>query len=194
MAPQDRYWNCTKKPKGQTMIDPEVARLRRLRGVALRVREIGRQLGSARWAKDDARFARGAGAAWRIARVASGKLSAHPYVHYQKGATLTELIRNRLVAGGRSAISKDLSSGLRSFEAELGALARLLEDVRALTWSTEFSDTLGRSLAELKALIAEIAVDTESGAVERQPILAASRTEGLSLGESIEGDWPYLAF
>jgi hypothetical protein len=177
------------------MIDPEVARLRRLRAVALRVREIGRQLGSARWARDDARFSRGAGAAWRIARVASGKLSAHPYVRYQKGATLAELIRNRLLAGGLAAISKDLGSGLRSFEAELGALARLLEDVRALTWSTDFSDTLGRSLAELKALIAEVAVETQSGAAERQPILAASRTDGgLSLGETIEGDWPYLAF
>jgi hypothetical protein len=177
------------------MIDPEVARLRRLRAAALRVREVGRQLGSSRWAHDDVRFARGAGAAWRIARVASGRLAAHPYVRYQEGATLTELVRNRLAAGGLSMISKDLASGLRAFEAELGGLARVLEDVRALTWSTDFSDTLGRSLAELKTLIAETAVESRSDtATERPAMLAAAHGEGLSLDESISGDWPYLAF
>jgi hypothetical protein len=176
------------------MIDSEVARLRRLRAEALRVREIARQLGSARWAKDDARFARGAGAAWRIARGVSGKLNAHPYIRYQKGATVGELVRNRFAATLRSMIPKDHAAGLRSFEGELGVLRRQLEDVRALTWSTEFSDTLGRSLAELKALIAEMAVETRSGvALERKPILA-SGADGLSLAQTIDGDWPYLAF
>jgi hypothetical protein len=183
------------------MIDPEVARLRRLRAEALRVREIGRRLGSARWAKDDARFTRGAGAAWRIARVASGKLNAHPYLRYQKGATVGELVRNR-IAASFLALIKDRASALRSLEKELGALTRRLEDVRALTWSTEFSDTLGRSLAELKGLLAEVGVDTGSGAkadapteasAEREPIVA-SHADGLSLARTIEGDWPYLAF
>jgi hypothetical protein len=185
-----------KKPKGQTMIDPEVARLRRLRAEALRVREIGRQLGSTRWARNDALFARGAGAAWRIARVVSGKLNAHPYIRYQKGATVAELLRNRLTGGVLSAISKDRASGLKTFEACLGTLTKQLEDSRALTWSTEFSDTLGRSLTELKTLIAEIAVETKSGAaVERQPILAP-RADSLvgELAQTMEGDWPYLAF
>jgi hypothetical protein len=176
------------------MIDPEVARLRRLRARALRVREIGRR-------HEDSRFARSAGAAWRIARVASGKLNAHPHIRYQRGASVGELVGNRVAAGWLSLI-KDRTSALRSLEREVGALARNVEDVRALTWSTEFSDTLGRSLAELKGLLAEIVVDTRGvakvdapsgAAVERKPIVAA-RAEGLSLAQTIEGDWPYLAF
>jgi hypothetical protein len=177
------------------MIDPEVARLRRLRGVALRVREIARALGSATWAKDDALLSRGAGASWRIARVVSGKLHSHPYVRYQKGAGLDMLVVNRLVATAVSAVCKTRLAGLKAYEARLVDLMRQLEDARALTWSTEFSDTLGRSLAELRSLIAEIGIETQSGAaIARLPSHAAQTDRLGELTPAIEGDWPYLAF
>jgi hypothetical protein len=191
-----RYRYGWKTAKGQNMNDPEVARLRRLRGVALRVREIARALGSAPWAKDDGLFSRGAGASWRIARVVSGKLHSHPYLRYQQGAGLDMLVANRLVATVLSAVCKTRLAGLNVYQARLMDLMRHVEDVRALTWSTEFSDTLGRSLAELRSLIAEIGVQTQSGtAVEHRPSRApqADRLVG-ELAQTIEGDWPYLAF
>jgi hypothetical protein len=178
------------------MIDQEVARLRRLRVEALRVREVARALGSARWANDDAFFSRGAGAGWRIARVASGKLKAHPYLQYQRGVAVGALVRNRVVAMLIAMIAKNRLQGLRAYEAELLVLMKQLEDARALTWSTEFSDTLGRSLAEVRALMTDIAMETKSEIpAARQPAQPA-RTDSLvgELAKTIEGDWPYLAF
>jgi hypothetical protein len=174
------------------MNDPEVARLRRLRDEALRVREIARRLGAAQWAKNDALLACGAGAAWRIARIVSGKLIAHPYLRYQKGAGVGTLIGNRLGAAYLGIVCKDRSQGLKAFEAQLHSLSRQLDDARALTRSTEFSDTLGRSLGEIKSLIRALGFETCGEVpVERAPVRTA-RTDRLS--DSFEGDWPYLAF
>lgn len=178
------------------MNDPEVARLRRLRGVALRVREIARALGSAPWAKDDGLFLRGAGASWRLARVISGKLHGHPYVRYQKGAGLGMIVANRVVATLLSAVCRTRPAGVKAYEARLTNLVRQLEDARALTWSTEFSDTLGRSLAELRSLIAEVGAQTQSGAAIGRMPSRAPQTDRLvgELAQTIDGDWPYLAF
>jgi hypothetical protein len=89
------------------MIDPEVARLRRLRDEALRARQIARRLGTARWGMKDPLLARGACASWRIARVVTGKLIEHPYLRYQQGAGVGSLIGNRLAAEWIALVSKD---------------------------------------------------------------------------------------
>jgi hypothetical protein len=182
------------------MIDPEVARLRRLRDEALRVREIARRLGALQWAKNDTLLARGAGAGWRIARIVSGKLIAHPYLRYQKGAGLGSLISNRVQAAYLGFVCKHRLQGLKAFEAQLQPLLRQLGDARALTWSTEFSDTLGRLQSEIKSLIDGIALETRGEIpVERIPVRVvegrarADRLVG-ELAETFEGDWPYLAF
>ena len=184
------------------MIDSEVARLRRLRGEALRVREIARSLGALQWAKNDTLLARGAGSGWRIARIVSGKLIAHPYLRYQKGAGVGLLIRNRLLAAYLRLVCKDRSQGFKAFEAQLQVLSRQLDDARALTWSTEFSDTLGRSQSEIKSLIQALAFETRGEIpVERVPVRTvrgegAARADRLvgELADTFEGDWPYLAF
>jgi hypothetical protein len=189
------------------MIDPEVARLRRLREQALRAREIARRLGTARWGMKDPLLTRGACASWRIARVVTGKLIEHPYLSYQQGAGVGSLIGNRLAAGWIALVSKDRSSGLEAYAAELQSLSRQLDDARALTWSTDFSDALGRSQSEIKTLLRTLAVEIQGAQTETPPVEArlpvrtvrpgsASRTDGLvgELAKGFEGDWPYLAF
>jgi hypothetical protein len=179
------------------MTDPEVARLRRLRGEALRVREVARALGSTQWAKNDSLLERGACASWRIARVVSGKLKAHPYLRYQRDESVGALVRNRVLATAMALTARDRARGLKLYETELLGLTRQLDDARALTWSTDFSDTLGRSLAEIKSLQQALAAETHTApAQERVPVREPRHAERLvgELTETIEGDWPYLAF
>jgi hypothetical protein len=182
------------------MIDPEVARLRRLRDEALRVRQLARRLGAARWGINDPLLTRGACASWRIVRVVTGKLIEHPYLRYQQGAGLGSLLGNRLAAEWIALTRKDRSQALRALASELQSLSRQLDDARALTWSTDFSDTLGRSQNEIKNLLQTLAV--EAPGVVPEPRLrparaeAAPRADGLveGLAQGFEGDWPYLAF
>ncbi len=184
------------------MIDPEVARLRRLRDEALRVREVARRLGALTWATEDSLLTRGACASWRLARLVSGKLIAHPYLRYQKSAGVGSLLGNRMAAGYLGIVCKRRPQGLKAFAAQLKSLSRHLDDARALTWSTEFSDSLGRSQGEIKSLIQALEVETQERVlVERvpaRPVRAegADRTDRLvgELAKGLEGDWPYLAF
>jgi len=182
------------------MIDPEVARLRRLRDEALRVRQIARRLGAARWGIQDPLLARGACTSWRIVRVVTGKLIEHPYLRYQQGAGLGSLLGHRLAAEWIALTRKDRSQGLQTLAFELQSLSRQLDDARALTRSTDFSDTLGRSQSEIKGLLQVLAVEAQSMQLEPRP--RPVRTEGVprtdslvgGLAQRLEGDWPYLAF
>jgi hypothetical protein len=175
------------------MTDPEVARLRRLRGEALRVREIARALASTECAND--LLARGAFASWRIARVVSGRLKAHPYLRYQRGVGLGSILANRLFARVLAATTRNPLQALKRYESQLQRLVRHLDDTRALSWSLDFSDTLGRSLYEVQSLLEDLAQITESGVPTGLPT-RATRTGALvgELARGVEGDWPYLAF
>jgi hypothetical protein len=194
------------------MIDPEVARLRRLRDEALRVRQIARRLGAARWGIDDPLLNRGACASWRLVRLATGKLIEHPYLRYQQGAALGTLFGNRLAAEWIAVTRKERSAGLKILAFELQSLSRQLDDARALTWSTDFSDALGRSRSEINSLLQALATETrgatetqsatETRGVALEPRLRPARPEGAprtdnlvgGLAQRLEGDWPYLAF
>ena len=192
------------------MIDPEVARLRRLRDEALRVRQIARRLGAARWGNNDPLLNRGACASWRLVRVLTGKLIEHPYLRYQQGAGLGTLLGNRLAAEWIAVTRKERSRGLNALAFELQSLSRQLDDARALTWSTDFSDALGRSRSEISSLLhalanqtaAETQAATETHDVAVEPRLRPARAEGAprtdslvgGLAQRLEGDWPYLAF
>jgi hypothetical protein len=178
------------KDKGETyMIDPEVARLRRLRSSALRVRAIARALGSTRFAVHDSLFARGACSSWRIARVVSGRLKAHPYLHFQKREGVLGLMRNSVLAGFAALFARSRRQALLVYESQLRQLVRQLDDARALTWSTELSDTFGRSQVEIRALMTALTHETKSPI---EPARTASRVG--SLAPPIASDWPYLAF
>ena len=131
--------------------------MRRLRDEALRVRQLARRLGAVRWGINDPLLTRGACAGWRIVRVVTGKLIEHPYLRYQQGAGLGSLLGNRLAAEWIALTRKDRSQALKALASELQSLSRQLDDARALTRSTDFSDTLGRSQNEIKSLLQTLA-------------------------------------
>ena len=78
------------------MIDAEVSRLRKLRNVALRARALAKILDSD--SQEQSVFARSAVICWTIARVASGRLRAHPYLSYQQGPSRMRDVADGLVA------------------------------------------------------------------------------------------------
>ncbi|MGD0492570.1 MAG: hypothetical protein ABSC32_13570 [Steroidobacteraceae bacterium] len=181
------------------MIDPEVARLRRLRGEALLVREIARAFESTQWAADESLPARSACAGWRIARVVSGRLKSHPYAEYQKDAGVAAHVRSRMHAYVLALTRNNRAQGLKTLEAHVNALGRQLNDAIALAWSSDFSEALSRSQSEIKDLGAALARETRSGEVLGRPGVRPSRPEqavgNLAVGNlaAIDGDWPYLA-
>jgi len=178
------------------MIDPDVARLRRLRSEALLVREIARTFESSHWAANESLLDRSACASWRIARVISGRLRSHPYAEYQKDAGAATRAANRLHASCLALMKKRRLSALKVLEARVAGLSRHLEDCISLAWSSDFSEALARSQFEIKAVAAALALETLNGVAGDRPALRPSRTEGMvgELGAALEGDWPYLAF
>lgn len=166
------------------------------------MRQIARRLGAARWGLNDPLLERGACASWRIVRVVSGKLIEHPYLRYQQGPGTGSLLGNRLTAEWVALTCKDRSAGLRAYAAELQSLSRQLDDARALTWSTDFSDALGRSRSEIKTLLDTLAAEAQDVQLETRVPVRSARAEGTprtdrlvgGLAQRLEGDWPYLAF
>lgn len=186
------------------MIDLEVERLRRLRGSALRVRAVARALGAKKWTLDDPLLNRGACTAWRVARAVSGRLRAHPYASFQKDASLVQLIGNGIVAKATAAGASSRLRALQDFEMQLKAFARELDDVRALTWAYELSDSFGRSQREIRALVDALECETHVDMVDTPPVvvrahepqrrLAPIAPDTSGRAAAAGGDWPYLAF
>lgn len=182
------------------MIDPEVSRLRRLRAIALRVRAIARTLDSKPYASTDVLLARVAAASWRIARAVSGRLRAHPYASYQQDAGLGERLCHRLFANSLALGIRSRGQALAKCERHMSSLARQLADVRALTWSPDLSESLGRSQFELNELFDALARETH-GRCGRNLVphgcaaaaIGAGNFAGSIVAGSVVGDWPYLA-
>jgi hypothetical protein len=168
------------------MIDQEVARLRRLRAVALRVRSVAQTLGPR-----DALLNRGRGVAWRVARTVSGRLRAHPYASFQKDAGISVVLANSLAAANAALGAKTRQQALLRFAVHLKLLARELSDVRALTSAADLNDNFARSQIEIRALLC--ALNYETGAVhvaEEAALAPLADPRGAAAADS---DWPYLA-
>lgn len=196
------------------MIDFQVERLRRLRASALRVRAVARRLGAKPALVDERLMMLSACAAWRLARMVSGHLRAHPYARFQRDAGLGTLLMNGLRAQVAALGASSRAQAMAEFETHLKALSHELDDARALTRTSELSDLFGRSQIEIRALV---------GAVERKPGGAASLVSGggaprvlqrflplsrkanrhvrradtargtaMSVGSATGADWPYL--
>ncbi len=163
--------------------------------MALLARTLARTLASKPYALNDALLASGAAVSWHIARAVSGRLKAHPCVNYQQDAGLVQRLCDRLFASFLVLGVKSRMGALVEYESKLCALARQLADERALTWSPDLSESLGRSQIALKALLAALARET-LGASDPNPLprgrAAAAGGAGNFTG-SIGGDWPYLA-
>jgi hypothetical protein len=177
------------------MIDTEVMRLRRLRNTALKARALAAALDS-----DPARrssvFSRSAVTSWRIARVTTGWLRAHPYLSYQRGPSEVRGAYDRLSAGMLSAVARYRGRSLQTLSRELQRVARELDDARALTWSSDLSDTLGRSQMQIRTLIKELDADTRAEVPSRHETLARVETRTGNRRDdagSVAGNWPDLA-
>jgi hypothetical protein len=178
------------------MNDSEVARLRQLRNSALRVRAVAYALGASFAGAEDPLLTRGSCASWRIARVVSGRLKAHPYLRYQKDTALAVIVFNGVLARWLAFKSSNRVQALCEYETNLRLLARQLEDARALTWSSDLSDTFGRSQVEIRSLLMAVAGETAAVSESKPlPQHELSLTDGgAALAPGIAGDWPYLAF
>lgn len=177
------------------MIDTEVIRLRQLRDTALRARAIALALNALR-PENGSALSRSALACWRIARVITGKLRAHPYQSYQRDAGYLSSVYDGAV-GALIAVHAKYRGGLFSrYSARLQKVARQLDDARALTWSPALSDTLGRSQAEIRALMKELAIAVRTEAGTRIDAGAGARLDASGArgdGTTVAANWPYLA-
>ena len=177
------------------MIDAEVMRLRRLRNTALKARALATALDSDP-GRGSSVFSRSAVNCWRISRVITGWLRAHPYLSYQQGPSEARGVYDRLSAGVQSAVARSRGRTRQTLSGELLRVARELDDARALTWSSDLSDTFGRSQMQIRALIKELDADALNEAASRHetPMRLDTRTGNRrDDAGSIAGNWPYLA-
>jgi hypothetical protein len=190
--------------RGYHMIDAEVLRLRGLRDTALRARAIATVLefssanrGSARRTET---LRASAAACWRIARVVTGRLRAHPYLSYQRGPSQLRGTYHRFSAKVLAAVARYQGRSLQTLSQELRSVVRELDDARALTWSAELSDTFGRSQLQIRQLIEELDAGArhelgyhESAARDEVPAIARPRAPRAHEGDTAHANWPYLA-
>src|SRR5579863_352386 len=137
------------------MNDAEVLRLRKLRNVALRARAVTKTLDSDS-AHERSVFAKSAAICWTVARVASGRLSAHPYLNYQQGPSRLRSLADQLIALLGALHARRRNRRLSLCVRQLQAVAREVDDVRALTWSAELSDALGRMQVQIRRLTLDL--------------------------------------
>ena len=179
------------------MIDADVMRLRQLRNMALRVRAVAAVLGTECTTQQSA-IATSALVCWRVARLVTGRLWAHPNLSYQKRPHRIRHMLDRAVAFLIGATARNRGRALRAYAAQLQNLARELDDTRALTWDQDWSDTLGRAQRQLRGLMQQLpAVPSRTARVAERRIAASSRlsSNGRRLDDvAIPNDWPYLAF
>jgi hypothetical protein len=177
------------------MIDAEVMRLRRLRTAALKARALAAALDFDAGLRSSV-FSRSAVNCWRIARVITGWLRAHPYLSYQRGPSEVRDVYDRLSAGLRSAVAQSRGRSPQTLSLELQRVARGLDDARALTWSPDLSDTLGRAQMQIRTLIKDLDSAPHAAVASRHETPARVETraiEGRHDPRSVAGTWPYLA-
>jgi hypothetical protein len=169
------------------MVDAEVLRLRKLRSVALRARALGKFLDSSLDAGGSV-FARGSILCWTIARIATGRLRAHPYLSYQKGHGQVASLTDAAVAAATAAAAKRQHREVDVFADHLQAVAREVDDVRSVSWSPDLSDALGRVQIQMRRLTNEL----DSKLPAERIVAIADKLRPLD-ELAAEESWPYLA-
>jgi hypothetical protein len=172
--------------KGSKMIDADVMRLRQLRNAALRARALAQALNSDS-AGDNALCAKSAVIFWNIARVATGRLRAHPYLSYQKGPGRGRELADSAIASITAFIARQRGRNLDALASQLRRVAREVDDARAVTRSPDLSDSLGRSQLQLRHIARHFA-----GMRPRLETVRAD-AQGAALKAMDSGNWPYLA-
>ena len=103
---------------------------------------------------------------------------------------------DRVNATWLSGIARYRGSSLQSFSRELSRVLRELDDVRALTWSADLSDSLGRFQTQVRRLIEEVDAGArqETGGHREPAVLLETRGCTVRPSVAAAGNWPYLAF
>jgi hypothetical protein len=180
------------------MIDTEVERLQRLRASALRLRAVARALAQTKGMAHDPLLHQGACAAWRVARMVSGRLRAHPFAKFQRDAGFGTLLGNAVAARFAALGASSRLQAIKAFETQLKSVSRQLNDARALAWSADLSDALGRSQLEIRSLAAAAefalfdACDSYAQHAGARPLTVRS-VPRLRSPSPAGSDWPYLA-
>ena len=177
------------------MIDVEVIRLRRLRATALKARAMAHAL-RADAAPRNSVWSRSAQTCWRIARVITGVLRAHPNLSYQQDYSPLRAVYGRAGADWRAAVARYRGRSAQALHEQLSRVSRELDDARALTWSAELSDTFGRTQLQMRRLLQELdsAAALETGSRDGVGVMLQPRAgSGTGNSNAVAGNWPYLA-
>jgi hypothetical protein len=169
------------------MIDVEVIRLRQLRRAALMTRQLAKTMSAT--LQSDSAFSRSAVAAWSIARLINGRLGAHPNLSCQQGANALHTTVDGALASITGWVALKQRKSHTVFAQQLQLLSRALNDTRALTWSADLSDDLGRAQWHLLRLQQELS----AGVMQEQGFQTESRAEVAGSDGNRPADWPYLA-
>jgi hypothetical protein len=175
------------------MIDAEVLRLRRLRKTSLRALAIAAALQSRRLSTVSA----SAAGCWRIARVITGRLRAHPYPRYHQGPGQLRGAYDRVGASVLAVVARYRGRSLQTLSAELRRVVRELDDARALTLSADLSESFGRSQTQIRKLIEELEAGArdEAGTYHETASREARADDTRpNAAGSAAANWPYLAF
>jgi hypothetical protein len=177
------------------MIDAEVVRLRKLRNAALRARARAKALGSE--SIDDCVFAKSAVICWTISRIVTGRLQAHPYLKYQRGPSQIREFTDRAMASIVAFTARPRHRGFSVYAPQLQSLSREVADTRALTWSTDLSDALGRAQLQLSRLAKQLDAgarhETAEVAMPRFKAIVRAEAGGTLDDMETATHWPYLA-
>lgn len=194
-------------------MDGEVIRLRQLRERALKTRALAMAMDAGELSLNTA-LARSAHSCWRIAKVVTGALRGHPNLSWQKDYSPLRAAYDRLNARFMAVTARRRGTSAREFCEALWGVARELDDARALTWSAELSDTLGRAQLQMRQLLREFEAATlleahahrmTAAPMKSQPALrtehvprstphSASRLAvGRGEPNAKPASWPYLA-
>jgi hypothetical protein len=106
-------------------------------------------------------------------------------------------VADRLFAAMLGFSARRSNRPLSVYSEQLQAVAREVDDVRALTWSPDLSDALGRMQIQIRRLANELELGAyvEAGGPALPRVIAAARPEANSSLDELaaEASWPYLA-
>jgi hypothetical protein len=174
---------------GSAMND-EINRLRGMRQAALDARVLARVLNDTD--RRDSAVGRSGVLCWRIARIATARLRAHPHRAYHRDPGLLEAV----VGGFRGLIVGVLAMyrkrPMAALQRELQGLSRVLDDVRSLTLSPDLSDSLGRGQVAMRQLLSEIGNKARMEGGSRQQNLRTETPVAMA-PTAARASSPYLA-
>jgi hypothetical protein len=113
---------------------------------------------------------------------------------YQRGLSELRTLVDGIRANVLGSAARDRKRSLAMLADEVQAVARELDDARALTWSAELSDDFGRAQVQVRRLIAEIGGSRKVTGLRSARAPARGRVAVSQNDSDVAGNWPYLAF